>query len=62
MMLSPDEAEFAHFIGNRWRTEDGARTIPVVDPGTAERLADGPVASAMIVDEAVRTATRAFPD
>lgn len=39
----------------------GATTVPVVDPGTAEPVADAPAASSAQVDRAIEAAQRALP-
>ena len=60
MMPSPELPDLKHFIGNRWRAGAGARTIAVFEPGTGQKLADQPVASAATVGEAARAAQDAF--
>jgi malonate-semialdehyde dehydrogenase (acetylating)/methylmalonate-semialdehyde dehydrogenase len=50
----------ANYMNGRWVTPDAAESLEVRNPATAEILARVPMSSAADVDEAVRSAERAF--
>jgi malonate-semialdehyde dehydrogenase (acetylating)/methylmalonate-semialdehyde dehydrogenase len=49
------------FLSGEWRTLSGVATSPVFNPSTGEVIAECPVGSAALVDEAVQAAHAAFP-
>ncbi|MGH9475672.1 MAG: CoA-acylating methylmalonate-semialdehyde dehydrogenase [Terriglobales bacterium] len=53
--------QLENFIGGAWTSAAGASYQPVVNPASAEVLAQVPLSAAGDVDRAVRAATAAFP-
>ena len=51
-----------NWIGGEWIAPAGSEQIPVVNPATAETLAEAPLSSSADVGRAVGAASRAFPD
>ncbi|HEY2573407.1 MAG TPA: CoA-acylating methylmalonate-semialdehyde dehydrogenase [Verrucomicrobiaceae bacterium] len=49
------------YLGGEWRTLSGAPVSPVFNPSTGDVIAECPVGSAALVDEAVQCAQAAFP-
>ncbi len=50
-----------NYIGGSWHRSHGTTALPVVNPATAERLAEVPLGTARDVDAAVAAAAAAFP-
>ncbi len=50
-----------NFIGGEWRPLSGSATTPVFNPSTGDVIAECPVGTAALVDEAVSAAHAAFP-
>ncbi len=50
-----------HYIGGVWRTASGGATSSVYNPSTGDVIAECPLGSAALVDEAVQAAHAAFP-
>jgi acyl-CoA reductase-like NAD-dependent aldehyde dehydrogenase len=48
-------------IGGQWRESSDGKTLPSIDPATAQTLAHFPAGTVENADEAVRSARRAFP-
>ncbi|MDH5816576.1 MAG: aldehyde dehydrogenase family protein [Candidatus Nezhaarchaeota archaeon] len=49
-----------HFIDNKYVEADSDKYIPIYDPGLGKEIAEVPTLSTNDVDEAVRSAARAF--
>jgi malonate-semialdehyde dehydrogenase (acetylating)/methylmalonate-semialdehyde dehydrogenase len=50
-----------NYIGGEWSTPSGVATSPVYNPSTGDVIAEAPMATAKIVDDAVQAAAAAFP-
>ena len=50
-----------NLVGSEWRAPEGAATLPVFNPATAEVIAHVPLTDAAGVDAVVRAAADAFP-
>src|SRR5213594_4186959 len=51
----------SNLVGSEWRAPEGAATLPVFNPATAEVIAHVPLTDAAGVDAVVRAAADAFP-
>ena len=56
------EADLKLFINGSWRTGEGRDSFPVVNPVTAEAIAELPLATEADLDEALDTAKRTYPE
>jgi malonate-semialdehyde dehydrogenase (acetylating)/methylmalonate-semialdehyde dehydrogenase len=51
-----------NFVAGQWSTPDAQERLPVVNPATAEVMAEVPLSPAAEVDRAARAAAEAFPE
>lgn len=51
-----------NFIDGQWRESSAAERLPVVNPATAEVLAEAPLSPAEEVEQAAQAASQAFPE
>lgn len=58
----PQPPQLANFIGGAWSAVRAAARQPVLNPATAETLAEVPLSPAAEVERAVAAAVRVFPD
>jgi len=56
------EADLKLFINGSWRAGEGRDSFPVVNPVTAEPIAELPLATEADLDEALDTARRTYPE
>jgi succinate-semialdehyde dehydrogenase / glutarate-semialdehyde dehydrogenase len=56
------EADLKLFINGSWRSGEGRDSFPVVNPTTAETLAELPLATEADLDEALEIAARTYPE
>ena len=56
------EADLKLFINGSWRSGEGRDSFPVVNPVTAEEIAELPLATEADLDEALDTARRTYPE
>lgn len=51
-----------NYIGGQWSEPDGAESLVVINPATAEQLGSLPLSPQDEIDRAAQTAAKAFPD
>jgi succinate-semialdehyde dehydrogenase/glutarate-semialdehyde dehydrogenase len=56
------ETDLKLFINGSWRAGEGRDSFPVVNPATAEAIAELPLATEADLDEALDAAERAYPE
>jgi succinate-semialdehyde dehydrogenase / glutarate-semialdehyde dehydrogenase len=56
------QADLKLFINGSWRAGEGRDSFPVVNPVTAEPIAELPLATEADLDEALETARRTYPE
>lgn len=59
--MNPSAPTLQNYFGGQWTPSAGTATVPVYNPSTGETIAHTPLSPAADVDQAVRTAAKAFP-